>query len=110
MDVNGFELSCRAICALRRLPIELRKSDFGAAEEKIGGNVEKVAQFRYLFVCAFVHSLFVTLIDGLRHAQICRHLHLSHIMAQTAFFQAISDGCFQHHIDKIIRIVYDDIA
>jgi len=59
-----------------------------------------------LLVGALIHSLFVALIDRLRNAEISRHLGLGQVAAKTAFFHAISDGHFQAHVDKIIRIVY----
>ena len=85
-------------------------SDLRAAEKKIGCDVEEVAQLRQLFVAAFEDASFVALIDGLRDAEIRGDLRLRHSVGDATFLHSVSYQHFKRHLDKIIRIVYDEDA
>ena len=81
-----------------------------AAKKKIGGDVEEVAQLCQLFVAAFEDAFFVALIDGLRDAEIRGDLRLRHSVGDATFLHSASYQHFKRHLDKIIRIVYDEDA
>lgn len=85
-------------------------SDLRAAEKKIGGDVEEVAQLCQLFVAAFEDAFFVALIDGLRDAEVRGDLRLRHSVGDATFSHSASYQHFKRHLDKIIRIVYDENA
>ena len=85
-------------------------SDLRAAEKKIGCDVEEVAQLCQLFVAAFEYAFFVALIDGLRDAEIRGDLRLRHSVGDATFSHSASYQHFKRHLDKIIRIVYDEDA
>ena len=61
-----------------------------AAEEEIGGDVEKVAELHDLLVVALIDAFFVALVHRLGNAEISRNLHLRHIAAEPALFHTVS--------------------
>lgn len=91
-----------------------RFGDFGktalnvrAAEEEVGGDVEKVAEADELLVVALKRPFLVALIDWLGDAEVSRDLRLRHPAGDAALLHSASDQSFQGHLDKIIRIMYD---
>ena len=61
-----------------------------SAEEEVGGDVEKVAEFYYLLVVALIDAFFIALVHRLGNAEISRNLHLRHIAAEPALFHTVS--------------------
>ena len=78
-----------------------------AAEEEVGGDVEKVAEADELLIVALKRPFLVALIDWLGDAEVSRDLRLRHPAGDAALLHSASDQSFQGHLDKIIRIMYD---
>ena len=99
-DVNDFEQCC-AGGTITGNGLNVR-----AAEEEVGGDVEKVAEADELLIVALKRPFLVALIDWLGDTEVSRDLRLRHPAGDAALLHSASDQSFQGHLDKIIRIMY----